>query len=223
MWHDHLLTILIPSNTNMPLYAVKNLDFSDTCELLGKNSKASQSALPGPLHVWIITAKMTETQKRKDPNHTSTLSVVKASAYQTFYPNIRWSIHRIRHPSAKNGVWPLSTWQRHGQTYYAGRPFSCVECEGTFTGLEPLQAYQQVRTGEKPHFCVSCGLAFTEPCALTRRDGLIKQRNPSGWDSSVYNHLSVLSPLRLIAGFLIELLTCPDFFCVSKILHPHGS
>ena len=40
MWHDHLLTILIPSNTNMPLYAVKDLDFSDTCELVWKSSKA---------------------------------------------------------------------------------------------------------------------------------------------------------------------------------------
>lgn len=96
----------------------------------------------------------------------------------------------------------LVWFKRHRQTHCGGRPFYCVEHGGTFTRLESRQGHQGSHTGEKPHSCASCGRSFTESGALRRHDGLIEQRNPSGWDS--YHHLLILFPLRSnIAGFLI--------------------
>lgn len=167
MWHDHLLTILGPSNTNTPSYTEKDLEFSDTCELLWERKPTemifktnvpfptaiSERAFLGPQCAWTITAQMTETQKREAPNHTSVLFVVRVSANQTFYPNIKWSIHRTSHTSAKNMVWPLSSWSGSKDTdkhTVEGASSTVLNVEGPSPGWNPCKAIRAA-TLERNH------------------------------------------------------------------------
>lgn len=112
-----------------------------------------RSALPGPLCAWTITAQRTETQKRKAPNHTTVLFVVRFSANQTFYPNIKWSIHITSHTSAKNTVWPLSSWSGSKDTdkhTVEGAPSTVLNMEGPSPSWNPCKAIRAA-TLERNH------------------------------------------------------------------------
>ncbi|XP_032814309.1 zinc finger and BTB domain-containing protein 40 isoform X1 [Petromyzon marinus] len=50
--------------------------------------------------------------------------------------------------------------------HFAEKPFACGECGSRFAAASTLKNHERLHTGERPHTCPHCPLAFPQPAAL---------------------------------------------------------
>lgn len=136
--------------------------------------------IPAILCIRTTTVQMTETQEKRTLNHTLSY-LVQGFANQTFFLNIRWSLSRSSHTSAKNGLCPAvqvknttnTFWRALSLLWWVSRDLHQVGIP-TAPSADPY--------GEKPYFCANCGHSFTESVLCRGKNHFIKGRNPGGWN-----------------------------------------
>ncbi|XP_035286087.1 zinc finger protein with KRAB and SCAN domains 1-like [Anguilla anguilla] len=110
------------------------------------------------------------------------LSISDNQTSQLFQPlqqPLDWQIgitDRIADPSS-NGRKKTSIHWRSG---IGKKPYSCTQCEKSFSRFIDLERHQRSHTGEKPFSCAQCGKGFSLRCNLLRHERVHSGSKPFG-------------------------------------------
>lgn len=149
--------------------------------------------IPAILCIRTTIVQMTETQEKRTLNHTLSY-LVQGFANQIFFLNIRWSLSRSSHTSAKNGLCPAVRVKNTTQQTHSGEPsVYCDGCRGTFTRWASLEPPQRIHM-ERNHISVLTVVILLQVSALQRQKPFHK-----GEESWWLELLSLLSPLVFIS------------------------
>uniref|UniRef100_A0A0E9XR72 C2H2-type domain-containing protein n=1 Tax=Anguilla anguilla TaxID=7936 RepID=A0A0E9XR72_ANGAN len=68
----------------------------------------------------------------------------------------------------------------HWRSGIGKKPYSCTQCEKSFSRFIDLERHQRSHTGEKPFSCAQCGKGFSLRCNLLRHERVHSGSKPFG-------------------------------------------